>query len=90
MWNCLLFLWVALICEVKPVYCESDLVTLTFPFVSFNPATKNGLEALRVFEVRAEVLETKCNGTSGQNLLGTNCLPLVDVIVYLLIYLWCV
>jgi hypothetical protein len=32
--------YVISICEVKPVYCESDLVTWTLPFVSFNPATK--------------------------------------------------
>ena len=28
------------ICEVKPVYCESDLVTWTLSFVSFNPTAK--------------------------------------------------
>ena len=38
--NCVLFLCVVLICEVKPVYCECDLVTWILPFISFNPTTK--------------------------------------------------
>jgi hypothetical protein len=55
-------------------------------FRFFQPYKENVLEALGVFKVRAEV----CNGASGQNLLGMNCLPFADGIVYLLICLWCV
>ena len=73
--------------EVKPVCCERDLVTWTLPFFSLNPTTKNGREALRVFEVRVEATGTKRNGASGQNFVDINFLPFVGVIEYPLIYL---
>ena len=57
-------------------------------FQSYNE--ENGFESLRVLEVSAERWEANYNGASGQNLLGMNCSSFVDVILDVLIYLWCV
>jgi hypothetical protein len=57
-------------------------------FQSYNE--ENGFESLHVFEVRAERWQANYNGASEQSLLGMNRLQFVDVIVYVLICLWCV
>ena len=89
MWNCMLFVWVILICEVKAVHCTREMVTWTLPFVFFNPTTTKWPWRSSCVWGKAESWET-VQWRSGQNLFATNCLPFVDVTVYLFIYFWCV